>query len=85
MPRPTSFDRVCCPKAMMQATPDIVLPYSPFKNDYGMPHPTTFDCLCCPKVMMACHARRRSTVLCWPKAMMACHARRSSTVCAAQR
>ena len=23
MPRPTSFDRVCCPRVVMHATPDI--------------------------------------------------------------
>ena len=35
MPRPTPFDRVCCPKAMMAC----------------MPRPTSFDRVCCPKAM----------------------------------
>ena len=62
MPRLTSFDRVCCPKAMMHATPDVVRPCSLYKGDDGMPRPMPSDRLCCPKVMMACHARPHSTV-----------------------
>ena len=62
MPRLTSFDHVCCPKAMIHATLDVVRPFPPSKGDNGMPRLTPSDRLCCPKVMMACHARRRSTV-----------------------
>ena len=56
MRRPTSFDRVCCPKAMMachaRRSSPCVLP----KGDNGMPRSTSFDRVCCTKAVMSFHA-----------------------------
>ena len=62
MPRPTSFDHVCYPKAMMHATPDVVQPYVLPIGDNEMQRSTLFDRVFCPKAVMACHALRHSTV-----------------------
>ena len=62
MSRPTSFERVCCPKAVMSSSPNVVLSCVLPKGDDGMPRPTSFDHVSCPKAVMACHAWRCSTI-----------------------
>ena len=62
MPRPTSFDRVCCTKAVMSYHARRISTVCASQRKDGMPRPTSFDRVCCPKTVMACHARRRLTV-----------------------
>ena len=62
MPRLTSSDRVCCPRAVMYATPDVVRPSVQSKGGDVMPRPTSFDRVCFPRVVMSCLTRRRPTV-----------------------
>ena len=70
MPRPMSFDRVCCPKVMFACHVGVVRPFVLPKEDDGMPRPTSSDHVFCPKAMMACHALHRPTVSANPKAIM---------------
>ena len=72
IPRPTSFDCVCFPKARWHVTPDVVRPCLPSMGYYGMPRQMSFDHVCFPKAIMACHARRRSTVCAVQRRL--CHA-----------
>ena len=62
MPRPMSFDRVCCPKVMFTCHVGVVRPFVLPKEDDGMPRPTSSDHVCCRKEVMACHARRSLTI-----------------------
>ena len=62
MPRPMSFNRVCCPKVMFACHVGVVRPFVLPKEDDGMPRPTSVDRVLFPKVVMACRARRRSTM-----------------------
>ena len=56
IPRPTSFDRVCCPKAVMSCHARRILTVCASQRKDGMPRSTSFDRVCCPKTVMACHA-----------------------------
>ena len=93
MPRPTSSDRVCCPRAMMTC-------HARRRSTVSASPKAMMECHA--RRHLAIHARRCSTVcaakgddgmarptssdrVCCPKAMMACHAGRRPTVCAAQR
>ena len=81
MPRPTLSDRVCCPRAVMHATPYIadrvccprevmschVRPCVLSKGGDGMPRPTSSDGLCCTKAIIECHARCRSSMCVVPR------------------
>ena len=62
MPRSMSFSHVCCPTAMIYATPDVVRPSVMSKGGDGMSRLTSFDRVCCPKAVMSCPAQRRLTV-----------------------
>ena len=77
MPRPTSFDCVCCPMACHatpevlrscvqskggNGMPDVVRPCALSKGDDGMSCLMSFDHVYCPKAVMTCHAQRRPTV-----------------------
>ena len=62
MPRPTLFDRVCRPWAMMACHADVIRPCVLPKGDDGMPRTISFDRVCCTNAVMSCHARRHSTV-----------------------
>ena len=62
MPHPTSFDQVCCLKAVISCHVQHRLTVCVSQRQDSMQRPTSFDRLYCPKVMLACHARRRSTV-----------------------
>ena len=62
LPRPTSFECVSFPRAMMachaQHSPFVY----DFQDDNGMPHSISSNNVCFPRTMIACHARRRTTV-----------------------
>ena len=84
MPRPTSSDRVCCPRAMMHATPDIA-------DHVCCPREVMS---CHARRCRLCVLSKGGDVMpgltsfncvCCTKAMNACHARCRLTVCAAQR
>ena len=57
MPHQTSFDRLCCPKAVMAVTPDVVKPCVQSKGFDVMPRPASIDRVCCPREVMSCHVR----------------------------
>ena len=85
MPRLTSFDRVCCPKAMLACH---ARRRSTICAALRRLWHTTLDVVQPCVLPKGDNGMPRPTSfdqLCYPKAMMACHARRSSTVCAAQR
>ena len=74
MPCPTSFDRVCYPKAVISCHARRCQPCVLTKGGDVMPRPTSSDCVCCPKAVMSCHAQhchRES----FPRAVMICYAR----------
>ena len=58
MPRPTLFDRVCFPRALMSCHSRRFRPCVLSKGGDVMLRPTSFDRFCCPKAVMSCHARR---------------------------
>ena len=62
MPRRTSSDRVCYPRAVMACHTRRCRLCVLSKGSDVMPRPTSFDRLCCPKTMMAFHAQHRPTV-----------------------
>ena len=83
MPRPTSSDRVCCPRAVMHAKPDIA--------DRVCCPREVMSChaqRCRPRVLskggdvMPCPTSFDH--VCYPKAVMSCLARRRPTVCVVQ-
>ena len=85
MPRPTSFDRVCCPKAVMAC-------HARCRSTLFAVHGLLWHAP--PDVVRSCALSKEGDVMprstsfdrvCFPKAMLACHARRRLTVCAAQR
>ena len=100
MPRPTSFDRVCCPTAMMKChTPHRQCVSHKGNND--MPCLMSYDRMCFPRAMWACHGlccqivcvvqgddnmphTTSSYHVCYPMAMITFHARHRQTVYAAQ-
>ena len=82
MPRPTSSDCVCCPRALMvfharhYSTLSML-----FKGDHGLRRPTSFDRVFWKLDMMACLAFRSPTVYVIPSMMMAYHATSCHRVC----
>ena len=62
MSRPTSFDFVCCPKAVMSCHARRCRPCVQSKGGDVMPRPMLFDRVCCPRAVMSCHARRHLTI-----------------------
>ena len=57
MPRPTSFDRVSCPREMMIChTRRCLTLCMVSKSDDGVLSPTSFNRVCWPWFMTACHA-----------------------------
>ena len=81
MPRPTSFNRVCCPKAMMACH---VRRHSTVCSPRAV-----MSCHARPNLVRPCVQSKGSDImprqtsfsrLCFPKAMIAYHARHRSTV-----
>ena len=56
MSRPTSFDHVWCPKAVMSYHAQRLSTLCASQRQDGMPRPTSFDRVCFPKAVMECHA-----------------------------
>ena len=83
MSRPTSFDRVCCPKAVMSCNARRCRLCEHSKGGDIMPCPTSFDRVLPNRDDDMPHQTSFDRVCC-PKAVMACHARRCSTVRAVQ-
>ena len=52
MPHSMSFSRVCCPTAMIHATPDVVRPSVIFKGGDGMPRLMSSDRACSARAVM---------------------------------
>ena len=101
MPCPTSSDRVCCPRAMMECHAPLLQCVS-HKGNNDMPCLMSSDRMCYPRAMWACHGLRGPIVcvvqgddnmphttssdrVCFPMAMMTFHARHRQTVYTAQR
>ena len=84
MPRPTSSDCVCCPRAVMACHARRCRPCVISKAVMSCHARCCRPCALykCGDVMPRLTSFDR---LCYPKAIMACHARGRSTVCAAQR
>ena len=100
MLRPTSSDRVCCPRAMMKChTPHRQCVSHKGNND--MPCLMSYDRMCFPRAMWACHGLRCQIVcvvqgddnmphttssyhVSFPMAMITFHVRHRQTVYAAQ-
>ena len=85
MPRSMSFDRVCCPKAVMSCHARPCRLYVLFKGSDVMPRPDVANRVCCPRAGMSFHGPTSSDRVCSQRAVMSCHARCRSTVCAIQR
>ena len=62
MPRPTLFDRVSYPKAMMACHNNDVRPCVLSKGDDGMSRQTSSYHGCSQRAALACHARRHPTL-----------------------
>ena len=73
-PRLTSFDRVCCTKAVMSCHARRCRPCVLSKGSDVMPRPKSSDRALSPMAVISCHARRRHVVFC-PMAVMSCHDR----------
>ena len=85
MPRPMSFDCLCCPKVMMACHARCCQTVSASLKAMMACHARRRSTVC---AFQRTDGMPRSTSfdrLCCPKVVMACHARRRSTVCAVQR
>ena len=61
MPRLTSFDRVCCPRAFMSCHARRCRPCVLSQGGDVMPRLTLSDRACSPRAVISCHARCHST------------------------
>ena len=84
MPRPTSFDRMCCPRVVMSCharrRPTVCWPMAAM----------SYHALRCRLAVLSKGGDVMPRPMsfdraCRPRAVMSCHARRRSTVCAIQR
>ena len=80
IPRPTSSDCACSPRAVMSCHARRRLPSGHSKGGDVMPRPTSYDRACSLRAVMSCHARHRLTICAFQK-----WSRSRSTVCAIQR
>ena len=83
--RPTTADRLCCPRAMMACHARRRPTVYAVKGRRWHATPDVVRPFVLPKGDDGMPRPTSLERVCCPKAMMTCHARRRSTVCAAQR
>ena len=83
MPHPTSFNRVCCPRAVMHAMPDIADRVC-CPREVMSCHAQCYQPYVLSKGGDVMPRQTSFDLLCSPRAVMSCHARRCLTVCAVQ-